>query len=379
MNILVIEQQAGELTNVGGSLRHGGHNVRVVQLSAGDGVIAKEQPDITVVASGRTPAIIVPVKKALASFDDLAFRSILAVVSEDTAAARNAAYAAGADDVVMSTASAAEFQNHIRSAERIVRLERRLRERVLELESALRRHTLATHLRSQSVAPASAGGSDGRGGLRFLLAHSWTDVDDILRNTCTQYLQCKYDQVAGAVAVPPGCPGARIGLTDVENQLSLEITFFVPMDSARMIAAMFTGDVNLVDDEVTKDVLLELANSGMGAVRAAFLKEEFRFAASTPKAVISGAAETALQRVEAKRILTFRHRTAVVHAVVAVRHQGLVKILGSGLREGMVIANDIKNDAGLLLVRAGTRLTETSAEKIARLIPNKQVELAEAA
>jgi hypothetical protein len=54
-----------------------------------------------------------------------------------------------------------------------------------------------------------------------------------------------------------------------------------------------------------------------------------------------------------------------------------VRVQASSLREGMVVASDVTNDAGVLIVRAGTRLTETTAERIARLAPKKQIELTE--
>ena len=92
--------------------------------------------------------------------------------------------------------------------------------------------------------------------------------------------------------------------------------------------------------------------------------------------MLTGRIDKLLDRAEAKRTLTFRRGAAAVHVVVAVRHQGRTKVCGSRLREGMVIASDVTTPAGVLLVRAGTRLTETAAEKIARLLPKTEVELA---
>jgi len=186
-------------------------------------------------------------------------------------------------------------------------------------------------------------------------------------------------QVGGNVRVPQGCLGAGIGLTDVENELGLEISFLTTDATAKNVAAMFTGDPSIVDDDVVKDVMLELANSGMGAVRAAFLSEEFRFAASTPKALSGVSLAKLVERVEAKRVLTFRNGDDQVYVVVTVRSQARIKLRATQLREGMVVASDVTNEAGVLLVRAGTRLTETAASKVAKLIPNKEIELADAA
>ena len=240
----------------------------------------------------------------------------------------------------------------------------------------MRRLSFAAAVRGEGV--AAAVGTENRGGIRFLLTHAWTAVDDILRGMCTEYLQHPFEQIAGSFVIPPGCAAASISLTDVENELALELTFLSKPDTARVVAAMFTGDASMVDDEVVNDVLLELANSGMGAVRAAFLNEEFRFAASTPKSTLARPIDKIVDGVEAKRMLTFKHGDALVHVIVAVRGQSRIKVRAVLVKEGMVIAKDILNDAGLLLIRAGTRLTETSAGRVARMLPQLEVELADA-
>ncbi len=67
------------------------------------------------------------------------------------------------------------------------------------------------------------------------------------------------------------------------------------------------------------------------------------------------------------------------HTSVDVAYNRRVRVLGARLKEGMVVATDVKSETGVLLVRAGTRLTETTAEKLARLFPKGEIELADAA
>lgn len=377
MNVVVIEEVAGEYAELGEMIRKSGHATQVVQAEKGISAVASESPDIVVMGARKAPEQIGAFAASLAACEDGAYRALIAIVEGDTAAGRAAAAEGGADEVVLSTASPIEIVDHVRSAERIVRLERKLRERVIELEAALRRLSFAAAVRGEGVAAAAP--VQNRGGIRFLLTHAWTAVDEILRGMCSEYLQRPFAQVVGHVRIPAGCMGASIGLTDVENELGLEITFLTVAATAHNVAAMFTGDPSIVDDDVVKDVMLELANSGMGAVRAAFLSEEFRFAASTPKPLASVALSNLTERVEAKRILTFRSGEDVVFVVVTVRNQGRIKLRAGALREGMVVASDVTNEAGVLLVRAGTRLTETAASRVAKLVPNKEIELADAA
>lgn len=378
MNILIVEEHDGQLSTLVDLLRHEGHALRVTPTATAGAMLEKVGPDLAIVSSADPNfAALARALHATEVEEDRRCRTVLAIAPADTVEARTQAYENGADAVAAQTAGPRELVEHVRFAERIVRLERKLGERVQELESALRRLALVANVRGQGVAAKTA--QPARGDIRFLLTHAWSDVDDTLCNMCCEYLQNKFTQVVGTASIPVGSPGAKISLTDVDNELDLELTFFTPAHCAPRIAGMFAGGEPIAEDEVIKDVLLELSNSAMGAVRAAFLSEEFRFAASTPKPAIAGQIDRLLDRVEAKRVLTFNHDGAVLHAVVAVRHNGKLKVKATALREGMVVTSDVRNDGGLLLVRAGTRLTETTADKIARLVPKAEIEIAETA
>ena len=378
MNVIFVEEVAGEYAAVGELVRNAGHVVQVVPFELARATIERELPDISVVGCRKNPATILPFAKLLRSLEDpVTYRSLIAVVEGDSAETRRIANQDPADDILVSSASPGEIATHVRSCVQIVGLERKLRERVIELEGALRRLAFAAAVRSEGAAATVTKGPT-RGDVRFLLTHTWPATDDILRTMCGEYLQRPFEQVVGGSVQFQGCLASSITLTDVENELKLELTFLTKPETARGLAIMFTGDESIVDDDIVKDVLLELANSGMGAIAAAFLSEDFRFAASTPKAAPARPLEKLVENVEAKRILTFRFESSVLHVVIAVRSQSRIKVRAAYLREGMVVASDILNEGGLLLVRAGTRLTETSASRISRLMPTVEVELADA-
>ena len=202
-------------------------------------------------------------------------------------------------------------------------------------------------------------------------------MEQILCKLCVEYLRAPFQLVAGVATPAAGSPGATISLTDVVHELRIDLTFFAPVASARAIAVAFCGDETMVDDEIVRDVFLELANSGMGAVKSAFLADGFRFAGSTPKPRVFVSAASLIAEAEAKRLLTYRSDSSFVHVVVAVRRIPRVRVTPGALREGMVVATDLVNDAGVLIIKAGTRLTETAAERVRRLLPKAEVELAD--
>ena len=212
----------------------------------------------------------------------------------------------------------------------------------------------------------------------FLLAHSWTTLEDVLATMCSDYLQRRFQLVAGTSHPVAGALGAHISLTDVEHEVRLDLTFFSPPGAARAIAVAFCGDPSIVDDGIVHDVLLELANSGMGAVKRAFSRDGFQFCGGAPRACVFGAVAPLLDGVEAERVSAFRSEDLLVHTVVTARHAHRTKVCAHALQEGMVVATDVVTADGALILSAGTRITEASAARVRRLAPKVEVEVADA-
>jgi DNA-binding response OmpR family regulator len=377
MNVLLFVSKTEPPAELLADLEHGGHLVRSVNNARATlELISRDPPDITIVSGDLAGEQFGPILQSVLNADDL-YRSIVVLVNKDTPERRTALYAAGVDDVAGANVTAGELASRVKSAERIVRLERRLRERVRELESALGRLEMNAVRRGQAIAPATVQPAQTEG-VPFLLSPAWNRVEETLSRMCAEYLQAPFQLVAGVASPPTGSPGATISLVDVVHELRMDLTFFAPAASAKAVAVAFCGgDASAVDDDIIRDVLLELANSGMGAVKSAFLNDGFKFAGSTPKARVFVDTASLVSGVEARRVLTYRSESSFIHVVVAVRSTPRVRVKAAALREGMVIAANITNDAGVLIVSAGTRLTETTVERIRRLVPKLEIELAD--
>jgi AmiR/NasT family two-component response regulator len=372
MNVLLFVSKGEAPADLLTDLKHGGHLVNSVNTAkAALELIARDPPDIAVVSGDLAADAFGTILQAVLGADDL-YRSLVVLVGKDTPERRTALYSAGVEDVAGPTVTPRELASRIKAAERIVRLERRLRERVRELESALSRLEMNAIRRGQALAGGNASATPPVPG-PFLLARSWTGVEEILGKMCAEYLRAPFQLVAGLVPPAAGSPGATVSLVDVEHELRIDLTFFAPVASARAIAIAFCGDESLVDDDVMRDVILELTNSGMGAVKGAFLNDGFKFAGSTPKAKVFTDLPSLHQGAEARRMLTYRF----VHAVLAVRPTPRIRVKANMLREGMIVAVDVINEAGVLMVPGGTRLTETAAERIRRLMPRGEFDLAD--
>jgi DNA-binding NarL/FixJ family response regulator len=145
--------------------------------------IARDPPDIAVIAGDLSGDNFQPILRAVVGADDL-YRSLIVLLQKDTPDRRTALYSAGVDDIAGPTVSPRELASRIKSAERIVRLERRLRERVRELESALSRLEMHAVRRGQAIASMSAT-TRASEGVPFLLAPSWTAIEKVLGTMCS--------------------------------------------------------------------------------------------------------------------------------------------------------------------------------------------------
>lgn len=377
MNILLFVTRQDPPAELTAELVHAGHLVNAVKTAqAALELIARDPPDICVLNADLAGDAFDAIVGHIVGADDL-YRLLVVLVGKESPERRAALYSLGVDDVAGPTTTPHELASRITSAERIVRLERRLRERVNELEGALTRLQMNAVRRGQEVvanqgkqAPAEAG--------PFLVAASWTGVEELLGKMCAQYLGTPFQLVAGVAPPPSGSPGATVSLTDVDHELRIDVTFFAPVASAHAIAVAFAGgDASVVDDAFIRDVILELTNSGMGAVKSAFLGDGFRFVGSTPQPQLFAGAPSLLAGAEARRMLTFRSDTSFVHVFLAVRRTPRVRVKANMLREGMVVAVNVVNAAGVLMVPAGTRLTDVTAERIRRIMPKDEIELAD--
>jgi hypothetical protein len=57
--------------------------------------------------------------------------------------------------------------------------------------------------------------------------------------------------------------------------------------------------------------------------------------------------------------------------VAEIKERANRRVPASQLIEGMVLAHDLRNDCGILLVPSGSRLTGTSAARLAKMFGDK--------
>ncbi|MFO0569041.1 MAG: response regulator [Polyangiaceae bacterium] len=375
MDILVVEDSQTDALALQRIVSALGYEVRTARTgNEAKAQFAKQMPDVVLMDWMLPDVNGEALTKLVRQHDSDKYTYVVFVTSKAGVDNMRSAFAAGADDYVQKPIHRDELAARLRAAERIVQLETRLRQRVLELESALRRLDVnaaalgARVAASNTTAGAPVAVDDAVLEPLTELA-TWSRLPEIARLSVSELLQGEF-----RLADPSGTPvefDARILLTNVALGLQLVLSVAVPRRTAEVFAERLFGAAD--DDAMLQDLLGEVSNTCMGAVKAAFSGEGSAWTAGIP---ISGRGESSAWLAENcrySRSYGIADDDASLTFGVGVRERPTSDRKVKELGEGMVLAKDVKDDLGRLLVASGTRITATLAERLRRVAPNTTV------
>jgi hypothetical protein len=156
---------------------------------------------------------------------------------------------------------------------------------------------------------------------------------------------------------------SAIPLTLTAEHLQLRIGLGI--DGCTMGALQSTllgGDTST---EAMADAMREIANTAGGAVKRAALAAGVEFSIGLPSNTNLVACEGRAHH----RAWTLRAPSGVELACVVIASSTAPKVVATrDLREGMVLARDVRNAMGTLIAPAGTNLTRTTVEQLSRIL-----------
>jgi DNA-binding response OmpR family regulator len=162
--------------------------------------------------------------------------------------------------------------------------------------------------------------------------------------------------------------GCSIVLINVEQELELRIALGVDQTSARDLAIHLFGAEG---EDLAGDMLGELANILMGAMKTAFSAESLAFTGGLPETATPDVIlrPTTTYKLQDAFVIALQDARVIVH--LGLRSKGNLLIVPAALREGMVLSKDVLNARGTLLVNGGTRLSLNMIDKLRGMLPSK--------
>ena len=393
MRVLALDGDAAELTRTIDALRELGHEVRSAK-SAHEAreKIAASIPEVVLVDINLPLLIGLDFLRHLRSLPAPHYVYIVLLVTSPSDKELQAAYEAGCDAELRKPVKPIQMSTRLTAAGRI-----------LQFEAALRKH-LSSHGDPKVVvynmgnvlAAASQGVAPSRSSVQaskvaaptpaakaaIPAAAALTPVEIISRSATWRGMAKELQTLASTFltlgvtlggAAPEGTvPGliTQIVLSNAEHQLEIRVTLGTDSRAANALTLHMFGEAS---EELASDLLGELANLAMGSLRAAFSQESITFTGGLPGALApdryyQGGVECQLQEsfsllVQGSRIF--------VRVGLALRKNR--EITAADLCEGMVLAKDLVTARGELLLTGGTRISSSTAERLRKFLPPKQL------
>lgn len=212
-------------------------------------------------------------------------------------------------------------------------------------------------------------------GLDVASLRSWRALGPLVAEDLSGMAEHPFSVTPGWPAhLSPESPSATIAMSLAGDQLELRLSIVADAPAMAWIRGTLLGDPAALDD-AARDALRELVNTAGGALKRAALTESITLTTGLP-------CDDSANRFPGKHpcwSLKLEGDAGCLALVGEIRSRSNEHVSAALLTEGMILAQDIRNESGVLLVPAGSRLTATSANRLAAMLgPHFFVEVAPA-
>jgi len=376
MDVIVVEDSVSEALLLERQIAALGHQVRGARTGGKAVEMMKERLPNLLVTDGLVPELGGEALTRLVRSQEAArYVYVLFVTSKTGHDAMKMAFAAGADDFMTKPLERDELIARLRVADRIIQLESRLRTKVRELETTLRRLEATSAIASNAAlartqgAPAAVGADDALVPREIAEKQAWKRIESTIQRMLSDFLQTSLSPAPPDAGFQPKLMRS-ITLTSVT--LALEIHLMLSMEErvAQHIAVGLFGPDP--DPELVEDTLGELANLAMGGVKTSFAEEGVTLTSGLPS-------KSEVTRDDAARLAAreqlFSSGDVRIGFALELARCPTRRVRSFELSEGMIFASPVTNEAGILLVPGGVRLVSSTIDRIVRTLPDQSFEV----
>ncbi len=163
--------------------------------------------------------------------------------------------------------------------------------------------------------------------------------------------------------------GASIPMSIASEEAELRVSIVVESSVMSELSMLLLGDAH-PSPEALADMLREVANTAGGAVKRAAGEEGITVTTGLPVSASSGPKRNEMTRCWTAKIAGSNAKIGIIGELHKRTNQ---RVPINGLQEGMVLSHDLRNDAGALLMPAGTRLTATAVSRMMSMLGARHV------
>lgn len=209
---------------------------------------------------------------------------------------------------------------------------------------------------------------DVRGAVDVGQLQAWKSLGALVADDLSQIAGCGF---AVSQMAPTFCGSDRraatIRLSLAGEQLEVRISICADARTLSWLRETVLGDPS-ADEAATDDALREFANTAGGAVKRAALNEGVTLTIGLPVDDNSAHKEVTPAGDRGWWSLTLNGGDVCIGVVAEILPRANQRVMADKLCEGMVLAHDVRNQGGVLLVPAGARLTCVTAARLAQTL-----------
>lgn len=368
--VVVVEEEDREAARITGVLTEHGHLDVVHAKDAAQALDATAVDDVCILLADIAGSGIDLVRRLRARVG-FPYTYAIMLTSRGSAARLAEAFEAGADDFLAGPFDAPELVGRVRAAERIVHLERSLAVRCAELETTLR-----------ALDPTAAAESLARANMRLrsmrrqssaaeslVQALPWEPMSAVLCEGLTQLVGEPF--APAATGERHAAVVGEVSMAEASQRLEVGATIVVDGASTKGLAGVLLGDENDVEGACT--LVLEIGNVLLGCLKTAYSAHGYDFTVGLPSQPNLTDAQATYDAHGCRQRFAFTANGMTVEVWIRAAEKRDRSVGVGELSEGMVLVGDVHDARGMLLIRGGTRVTQTTVERLVGLIPDAMV------
>jgi hypothetical protein len=199
---------------------------------------------------------------------------------------------------------------------------------------------------------------------------AWGAMPETLRRVVGELLQSAPELVTLDGPPPEASIRCVLQLSDAEHLVDLHAQIAATRSSAISLAGIMLGDPPPDDDATLNDLIAEVANVASGAIKSAFVPDGFRFTLGIADRGAQGKGHFALAQ-----LVGLRSGSATLSLALGISPRNAVVVSALMLREGMVLAENLLNDNGALMLPLGTRLSATAVNRLQNVLRDRKIQV----